>query len=58
MATLPYPPGVRQCRKAAEAAAKEDTELADVDTVMEEIKAAFAEEQERLERMRESDSDE
>ena len=22
MATLPYPPGVRQCRKAAEAAAK------------------------------------
>jgi RIO kinase 1 len=37
---------------------EEDTELADVDTVMEEIKAAFAEEQERLERIRESDSDE
>ena len=34
---------------------EEDTELADVDTVMEEIKAAFAEEQERIERMSESD---
>lgn len=34
----------------------EDAELADVDTVMEEIKAAFAEEQERLERLREADA--
>ena len=34
---------------------EEDTELADLDTVMEEIKAAFAEEQERIERMSESD---
>jgi len=37
---------------------EEDTELADVDTVMDEIKAAYAEEQERIERMSESDSDE
>ena len=34
---------------------EEDTELADLDTVMEEIKAAFAEEQERIERMSETD---
>jgi RIO kinase 1 len=34
---------------------EEDTNLADVDTVMEEIKAAFAEEQDRLERIREAD---
>ena len=33
----------------------EESELADVDTVLEEIKAAFAEEQERLERIRESE---
>ncbi|MBA6337343.1 MAG: RIO kinase 1 [Colwellia sp.] len=35
---------------------KEDTKSADVDTILEEIKAAFAEEQERLERI--SDADE
>jgi RIO kinase 1 len=34
---------------------EESTEAADVDVVMQEIKAAFAEEQERLERMREAD---
>ena len=33
----------------------DETELADVDTVLEEIKAAFAEEQDRLERIREAD---
>jgi RIO kinase 1 len=33
----------------------EESELADVDTVLEEIKAAFAEEQARLERIRESE---
>jgi len=33
----------------------EPTELADVDSVLEEIKAAFAEEEERLERIREAD---
>jgi len=33
---------------------EESTEAADVDVVMQEIKAAFAEEQERQERMREA----
>lgn len=33
---------------------KEDTQAADVDTILEEIKAAFAEEQDRLERIREA----
>jgi RIO kinase 1 len=37
---------------------EEDTELADVDTVMDEIKAAYAEEQERIERMSDSEGDE
>ena len=32
-------------------------EAADVDSVLEEIKAVYAEEQERLERMREADED-
>lgn len=35
----------------------EDTEAADVDTVLEEIKAVFMEEQARLERLREADAD-
>ena len=35
----------------------EDTEAADVDTVLEEIKAVFMEEQARLERVREADAD-
>lgn len=35
----------------------EDTESADVDTVLEEIKAAFAEEQSRLERIREANEE-
>jgi RIO kinase 1 len=35
-----------------------DDKDADVDTVLEEIKAAFAEEQERLERIRDANSDE
>jgi RIO kinase 1 len=35
----------------------EDTEAADVDTVLEEIKAVFMEEQARLERVREAESD-
>lgn len=35
-----------------------DNSEADVDTVLEEIKSAFAEEQERLERIRDADSDE
>lgn len=37
---------------------EEDTHEADVDTVLEEIKAAFAEEQERLERIKSADEDE
>jgi RIO kinase 1 len=36
---------------------EDDTEAADVDSVLEEIKAAFQEEQERLERVREADAD-
>ena len=36
---------------------EDDAEAADVDSVLEEIKAAFQEEQERLERMREADAD-
>lgn len=36
----------------------ESDESADVDTVLEEIKAAFAEEQSRLERIREANEDE
>ena len=35
---------------------EEDTDSADVDTVLEEIKQAFIEEQNRLERIREADS--
>ena len=35
----------------------EDTEAADVDTVLEEIKAVFLEEQARLERVREAETD-
>jgi RIO kinase 1 len=35
---------------------EEDTESADVDTVLEEIKQAFIEEQNRLERIREAES--
>jgi RIO kinase 1 len=35
---------------------EEDTESADVDTVLEEIKQAFMEEQNRLERIREANS--
>jgi RIO kinase 1 len=34
---------------------KENTDAADVDTVIEEIKAAFAEEQDRLERIKSAD---
>ena len=34
---------------------KENTKSADVDTVLEEIKAAFAEEQARLERIQEAE---
>ena len=36
---------------------EDDSEAADVDSVLEEIKAAFQEEQERLERIREADAD-